>query len=574
LRKRWVLPAAVPVAVQDALVGYTDLQQRILYARGIHDRKSAERYLLGRDVQEHDPFLMQGMKRAVNRIREAERRGEHVVVYGDYDADGITATTLLLEAFKAFGLDASHYIPSRFDEGYGLNTDALDEIAARGASLVVTVDCGVRAHPEAEHAARIGLDLIVTDHHHPGTELPPALAVINPRQAGDAYPFKQLAGVGLAYKLAQALSEDGSNFDPTSSLDLVAIGTVADLAPLVGENRTLVQKGLVQLNVTERIGLRSLVLKTGYSFGGLDTISIGFGIGPRLNAAGRLTTAEKALQLLQAQDSSLAEQAADELDRINVKRRRITADVLEKARDLVIEHVEQPGVLFAVDESFEEGVVGLAASRLTDEFYRPAVVAHRGDAETRASARSIPEFHITEALEACSDLLIRYGGHRSAAGFSVRNQDITLLKDRLNRLAMKRLSSLDLRPELNVDACVKLTEMDWELLDFIHQLEPCGQKNPRPIFAAEHVRILEKRCVGSEGKHLKLLLSDGGKAFDAIAFRLGHLEPGLPDEVDVAFRLERNDYMGVSNLQLNIEDVRPAGSFEDAQLTLMDYSGH
>jgi single-stranded-DNA-specific exonuclease len=553
--------------VEAALAGYTDLQRRILYARGIHDRGSAQRYLLDRDAKEHDPFLMRDMQRAVDRIRKAKRRGEHIVVYGDYDADGITATALLVEAFQRFGLDVSHYIPNRFDEGYGLNVDALDEIAARGASLVVTVDCGVRAHPEAEHAAEIGLDLIVTDHHHPGAELPPALAVINPRQDDDAYPFKHLAGVGLAYKLVQALSLEREEFETDPYLDLVAIGTVADLAPLIGENRTLVQRGLDRLNATDRVGLRSLVLKTGYAFGSLDATSIGFGIGPRLNAAGRLTTAEKALQLLQATEAPQADRAADELDRINMKRRRITTDVVEKARQLVVGQVEGPGVLFAVDGSFEEGVVGLAASRLTDEFYRPAIVARRGDKETRASARSIPEFHITQALEACSDLLIRYGGHRSAAGFSVRNQNVIRLKERLNRLASEQLASMDLRPEIAIDACVTLTEMDWDLLDFIRQLEPCGQMNPKPIFAVERVRLLEKRCVGAEGKHLKLTLSDGGKAFDAIAFRMGHLEPELPGEVDAAFQLERNDYMGVSSLQLKIEDVRPAGSFEDPSLT-------
>lgn len=567
MKKRWVLPGPVPTAVQEALADYTDLQRRILYAREVHDRSAAERYLLGLDTEEHDPFLMQDMQRAVDRIREARRLAEHVVVYGDYDADGITATALLVEAFHQFGLNVSHYIPNRFDEGYGLNIDALNEIVERGTSLVVTVDCGVRAHPEALHAANVGLDLIVTDHHHPGSELPPALAVINPRRPGDAYPFKHLAGVGLAYKLAQALSQQGAAFETRPFLDLVAIGTVADLAPLIGENRNLVRRGLDQLNATKRVGLRSLVSKTGYTFGDLDTTSIGFGIGPRLNAAGRLTTAEKALQLLQATDASLAELAADELDRINLERRRITSDVLEKARRLVMTQDDEPGILFAVDESFEEGVVGLAASRLTDEFYRPAVVARRGVSETRASARSIPEFHITKALEACSDLLIRYGGHRAAAGFSVRNQDVSRLKDRLNRLVVERLSSLDLRPEVTIDACVTLEKMDWELLDFIQQLEPCGQMNPRPIFAAERVRLLAKRCVGAQGKHLKLTLADGGKAFDAIAFRLGHLEPTLPEEVDVAFRLERNDYMGVSSLQLNVEDVRPAGSFEDPRLT-------
>lgn len=512
-------------------------------------------------------MLLEGMHRTLERLQKAGQDGERVVVYGDYDADGITATALLMEALRAFGLDVFHYIPDRFEEGYGLNREALDEIASSGASLVVTVDCGVRAIPEARHAAELGLDLIVTDHHQPGPRLPSAFALINPKQPGDRYPFKQLAGVGLAYKLAQALSQAEGKKPPENLLDLVAIGTVADLAPLTGENRTLVRRGLERLNATERAGLRSLVHKSGYSFGDLDATSIGFGIGPRLNAAGRLSTAEKALQLLQAQGTAQADEIAGELDRLNTERRRVTRVVLEKARAMVVEALELPTILFAVDESFDEGVVGLAASRLTDEFYRPSVVATRGAEVTRASARSIPEFHITEALEACSDLLVRYGGHRAAAGFSVLNQDLPRLQERLNEIGLEQLAPLDLRPEVNLDACVSLSEMSWDVLGFLEQIEPCGQKNPRPIFAAENVRVLEKRCVGADRKHLKLTLSDGGKAFDAIAFRMGFLEAELGGEVDVAFRLERNNYMGVTSLQLNVEDIRPSGSFSDSTAT-------
>lgn len=568
MKKRWVLPPEVTPAVREELAVYSDLQQQILYARGIDDHRSAERYLKGDDGVEYDPMLMQGMQRAVERVHEAMSRGEHVVVYGDYDADGITATALLVEALRALDLIVSSYIPNRFEEGYGLNNEALEEIAARGATLVVTVDCGVRADPEARHAVELGLDLIVTDHHQPGPSLPPAFAVINPKQPGDRYPEKQLAGVGLAYKLAQALAQEGADFSPESLLDLVAIGTVADLAPLTGENRFLVQRGLERLNTTERMGLKSLIQKTGYTLGELNTTSIGFGIGPRLNAAGRLTTAEKALQLLQAQDAAQSDRLAEDLERLNAERRRIMQVVLEKARAAITGDVDPPAILFAADASFDEGVVGLAASRLTDEFYKPAIVATRGAEVTRASARSIPEFHITEALDKCSDLLVRYGGHRAAAGFSALNENIPRLRDRLNELAAEQLASLDLRPEVKLDARVTLSEMDWDVLAFMEQLEPCGHQNPRPVFAAENARVLEKRRVGSDKNHLKLTLSDGGKAFDAIAFRMGQLESELGREVDVAFRLERNDYMGVTSLQLNVEDVRPSGSFQDPQATV------
>ena len=571
MKKRWRLTPPIPPDVQHSLAEYRPFEQEILFNRGIRTTKEVDAYFTFGISQDHDPFLMSGMDQAVERLQAAVVSGENIVIYGDYDADGVTATALLVDVLRRIGASVGHYIPNRFNEGYGLNHDALTKIRERGGELVITVDCGVRAVDEIEHAVSLGLDVIVTDHHQPGTYLPPALAVINPSQRGDSYPFKELAGVGVAYKLAQALLRRLGQPEPIESLDLVAIGTVADIVPLYGENRQLVRMGLEQLNRTQRLGLRAIIETIGHDFGHLNTTTIGFGIGPRLNAAGRLDSAERAFNLLIAIEEMEAKHLANQLEEINRERQHITREMVERARIQVVGKDPPPLLIIAIDPGFNQGVIGLAASRLVEEFYRPSIVAAYGEKVIRGSARSIPEFHITEALDECEELLERYGGHSAAAGFSVRNERFDEFKQRINQVATEKLAEIELRPTLTVDAVVRFSDLDWSLHEFIERMEPCGYGNPFPVLAVQDVEVVSKRTVGAEGRHLKLTMRDEQKkVFDAIAFRQGHFYTDLQQRVDLAFRLERNDYRGVSSLQLNVLNIRPAGSLDDPNMTIRE----
>jgi single-stranded-DNA-specific exonuclease len=479
-----------------------------------------------------------------------------VVVFGDYDADGTTATALLTGVLRSLGFDTGWYVPNRFTEGYGLNEPALTEIRRSGTALVISVDCGIRSNAVVESANSGGLDVIITDHHLPGPELPPALAVIDPNRDDDRYPYKGLAGVGLAYKLAEALSQTSGGGNLTEQLDLLAVGTIADLAPLTDENRQLVAMGIERLNAATRPGLRALSEFSGHKQGSITSSSVGFGLGPRLNAAGRLADAGMAVELLLATDGSVAWERAGELDRLNRERQDLTIETLERARALALENRQSEHLLLAADPEFHEGVIGLAAGRLVEEFYRPALVARIEGDEMRGSARSIPEFHITDALQACSELLLKFGGHAQAAGFSLLVENRERFMSRLAELAADKLSGLDLMPSLEIDASLDFTELDDELMAFIDRLQPCGQANPYPVFSTSAVEILSKRVVGKGGRHLKLTVRQSGRVLDAIAFGFGQQIGELPQRLEMAYRLERNEFRGVVSLQLNVQDLR------------------
>jgi len=538
----------------------------LLFNRGYATQAEAHAFLKAEPDFATDPFQLSGMEEAVERIGFALKHGEAIAVYGDYDVDGVTATALLVETLQQLGADARSYIPNRFDEGYGLHAEALDHLRADGVRLVITVDCGIRSFAEAQHARDLGLDLVISDHHHPlEGDLPPALAVINPKQKGDAYPDKDLAGVGVAYKITQALlAKRISAVHPASEvwnlLDLVALGTVADLAPLVGENRALVQKGLKQIRATRRQGLSSLAAVAEIAIHQVTAGQIGYVLGPRLNAAGRLESALVALELLTTSDAGRAGQLAQQLDAQNRQRQALTRAIQEKAARLALVDPEPPFLLFAADESFNPGVVGLAASRLSETYYRPAIVAAKGPAETRGSCRSIPEFHITEALDRCADLLVRHGGHAAAAGFTVRNENLPELQARLSAIAEAQLSQQELQPTLSADMEIPLSHLDFDLLKLLADFEPTGYGNPPALFVSRNVRVKSARAVGAEGKHLKLVLEDErGVAYDAIGFHMGHMQPTLPARVDLLYALEANEYNGRTTLQLNLKDLKPAG---------------
>jgi len=579
--KRWQVKPCAPPSHIARFPHLHPITVQVLYNRGLTDPAQVDAFLSGGD-SEANPFDLPALPDAVTRLRRALRAGEPIAVYGDFDTDGVTATVLLVQTLRALGGHVRPYIPHRVEEGYGLREAALTRLAHEGVRVVVTVDCGIRSPGEVAHANRIGLDVIVTDHHTPGRQLPEAVAVVDPKRADSRYRFKDLAGVGVAYKLAQALLRSQRKTPVTVQevrleeedlVDLVALGTVADLVPLKGENRTLVCKGLARINNPERRpGVEALCRQAGLKPGQVDATAIGYALGPRINAAGRLAHAETAYQLLETEYPAEAEQLAGELDRLNRERQQLTLETQERARQLALAAADEAPLLFAADPSFAAGIVGLVASRLVDDFYRPAVVVEKGEEVSRGSARSIPEFDIIRALDECEHLLIRHGGHAAAAGFTVANEHLDELAHRLRRLAAEQLATVELIPVLNVDAEVKLSEMTWELQRELSRLEPCGYANPHALFLSRNVRISDQRAVGGEGKHLKLTLFDGRTTWDGIAFRQGELAGKLPDQVDIVYHLEVNEWNNERRLQLNIQDVRPAGLDDVAARLQLDQS--
>lgn len=563
LPRRWEIAPRAPDSYLRALADVHPVVAQILYARGLTDPAEA-RAFLRKEMGPDDPFDLHGMHRAVDYIRRAIRRGDPIAVYGDFDADGVTATAILVLTLRSLGADVRPYIPHRVREGYGLNPRAVQELATTGIRLLITVDCGVRSPREIALARRLGMNVVVTDHHLVGEEPLAAVAVVNPRQPECPYPYKGLAGVGLAYKLAQALLRVNQKVPLKGSkplseeelLDLVALGTVADLAPLTGENRALVSRGLERLNASPRPGVEALMRVAGLAPGKVNAWAIGYVLAPRLNAPGRLEHADLAYRLLMAEYPEEAHRLAQQLDDLNRKRQQLTAETQERARAIVLAHQADWPLLFVADPEFPSGVVGLVAARLVEEFYRPAIVVERGEVVSRGSARSIPEFHIADALKACDDLLIRHGGHASAAGFTARTDLLNPLRDRLLEEAARQLAGLELAPAFRIDAEIPLKAATLPLWEAIQQLEPFGEGNPEPLFLTRNVQVRRAVAVGADGAHLKLTLSDGQAVWDGVAFGRGEEARRIPDRADIVYRLRRDDWNGAARIQLDLQDWR------------------
>jgi single-stranded-DNA-specific exonuclease len=558
--------------VLDRFAAMDPLLVQVLYNRGLHDPHEVQFFLGGQELagsssSVDNPFALRDMDRAVDVLIRAIKRRDPIAIYGDFDADGVTATAVLVQTLTGLGADVRPYIPRRVDEGYGLNVPALRKLYQDGMRLVVTVDCGIRAVEEIEQARR-GLEIIVTDHHTVGPELPFALAVIDPKREDCPYPFKKLAGVGVAYKLAQALIREAPksrvavHVEEQSLLDLVALGTVCDLVPLMGENRALVKLGLDVLNRARREGVRALLRVARLRPGDVSASSIGFGLGPRLNAAGRVGDASLSYELLVTGDRREAERLAGRLNDRNRLRQDLTAQAYELAKGMALSRDQGVPLLFAAHKGFQSGIVGLVAGRLTEAYYRPAVVVEKGEETCKGSCRSIAEFHITRALDECRDLLVRHGGHEAAAGFTVRTENLDALMERLSDIAWRELGGLlrskELVPRIEIDAAVPLATMDWEAAEWLQQLEPCGEENPTPVFLSRGVPVVRAQAVGAEGRHLRLSLGDGEQVRDAIAFSQGDRLEELGERVDVVYALEVNEWNGERRLQLNVRDIRPA----------------
>ncbi len=558
---RWKVAKPAP---QEYLAQIQDLPPYIaqcLYNRGLKTPQEAYAFLSG-EAEEDDPFQLQGVHQAVARIRQAIRQEERIAVYGDFDADGVAATALLTQTISSLGGEAWPYIPHRVDEGYGLHSEALERLAQEGCRLLVTVDCGVRSIEEVGYARQLGLEVIITDHHSPPQELPPALAVVNPKREDCPYPFKGLSGAGVAFKLAQAflrversvpLFRKGTALREEELLDLVALGTITDLSPLLGENRSLVKRGLSTLNDSPRPGI--LALSAPLKERTITSQTVGYILGPRLNAAGRLGDAMTSYRLLTTPSPAEAQELALELEERNRQRKDLTLQVLEEAQKR-IEGQESEPILFAKGEGFPCGVIGLVASRLSEEFYRPAVVIEWGEEESRGSARSIPEFDITKALDECRDLLLGYGGHSVAAGFTVKSEHLATLEERIRGIAARQLSDLELVPTLSIDAEIPLTDLEPTIFAAAQTLEPFGPSNPAPTFLSRGVEVRGARLVGET--HLRLMVTDGRVIWDGIAFGRGEEANSLPRHLDIVYVPEIQWWNNEERLQLRVLDLRPA----------------
>lgn len=577
MKCEWVIAGQAPDDFFTALPELHALTAQTLFARGHDSPDTARAFLLGK-LPKDDPLSIKDMDRAVERILRAVSQQERIAVYGDYDCDGVTACALLMTTLNALGAQAQVYIPDRFEEGYGLNATALDTLKAQGVALVITVDCGVRAHKEALHARAIGLDLIITDHHElEGAEVPDALAVINPRRADCVYPFKSLAGVGIAFRLAQCLirAQRPANLKEGELLDFVAIGTVADLVPLTDNNRMLVKHGLQRIRENPRLGIRALLMAARVPLQQVDAGKIGFGLAPRLNAAGRLESALEAYHLLMATDPAQADEIAQHLNLRNEERQTLTTQMAREAEQAALadgrgaaserpEAADGPALLFAASESYNAGVIGLAAARLVEKFYRPAVVVSVSNGEARGSCRSVHGFHITEALDACRDLLLKHGGHAAAAGFTTRIDNLETLRQRLQEIATQQQPSAGWQRTLRIDAEQPLDRINWKALRELTQLEPHGMHHARPSFVARKAMLTGAQRMGKveanqAAPHLKLRLRDGnGQSWDAVAWRMGErlseLKIGQP--IDIAFHLEAATWNGEERLQLQVLDFR------------------
>ena len=558
-RYRWNLLPPVPDQYLVSNSSIPSLIVQLLFNRGLKEPAQLASFLTSDISLSSSPLLLPDMHKAVARIYQALLSGEPIAIYGDYDADGITATALLVQGLSALGGTVIPYIPHRLTEGYGLKTAALENLRQQGIGLVVTVDCGITSLSEVKRARKMGLAIVITDHHTPLPEIPPAVALVNPKLAGSAYPFTELTGAGVAFKLLQALYQSVGREEQLEALvDLAAVGTVADMSPLLGENRYLVKEGLKVMNHSPRLGIRAIMEQAGLSDGNLDSGCISWIIAPRLNAAGRLEHAMSSYKLLTTDSPDEARRLARWLEQKNTERQKLTASTLARAREQVLSRGLSP-LLIAGDKDYFIGIAGLVASRLAEEFYRPAVVIKTGEKVSSGSCRSIPEFNIIAALKESQHLLSQFGGHSQAAGFTLPTRNLPRFEETLLNLATTQLREVELRPGLDNDAEVTLPGLGGDTFQVTQQLAPFGRGNPIPTYLSRRVEVTDCRTMGNGGEHLRLKLRQEGARWDGVAFRLGNCLADVAPSLDIVYNLEIDRWRGKETLRLNILDFAPTG---------------
>ena len=572
----WVLPKAdriwSPVPCDDGAVqqltaelDISPVTARLLCIRGLGDLEQARRFLSPSLDDLLDPFALTDMRPAVDRILGAIERQERIAIHGDYDVDGVTSTVILRRALELLGADVTHFIPERLRDGYGLQPASLDRLHADGVRLVISVDCGIRGVEAALHARTLGLDLVITDHHEPDTELPDAFAVINPKRHDCTYPDKNLAGVGVALKLVQALcAKTGKTAWLPAFVKVAAIGTLADVVPLTGENRVIAKLGLQMLSKgPHKVGLRSLLDVCGLTGKDIDSYHIGFVLAPRVNAAGRMSSPDIAARLLLASDEALGEEArglAEQLNTENIRRQQEEAEIVAQARKVVETDLEigSRTVIVVAGEGWHRGVIGIVASKLVDAFHRPAIVLSTDGDMAHGSCRSIPAFNMLAALESCADTMAKFGGHKQAAGLTIESGRIRELRARVNDFADGCLEPDDLRPRLWIDGALTFKSITEQVASEMMRMAPFGAGNPNPVFSTSRVEIVDgPRRV--KDRHLKMAFRQDGRVLRGIAWRASEREAFVTEHrgaIDLAFSLEQDSWNGERYLQLSVADFR------------------
>ncbi len=570
LNKKWILTdpeTGLVDGLRDQL-GLSPLIAKLMVNRDLADPEAARFFLDAQLENVHDPFLMRGMDVAVRRIVRAIQNNETITVYGDYDVDGVTSAALMVHFFRELNAPFDFYLPNRMKEGYGLNEKALETIKARGCSLVITADTGITALSQVAHANKIGMEVIVTDHHQLAEEgLPDALAVLNPHQPDCNYPFKFLSGVGIVFKLAagirRGLLDAGWEADRLPNLkqhlDLFALGTIADMAPLVDENHVLTSHGLEALRNSVKPGVVALKSVVGVD-GKVDSSSVGFGMGPRLNAAGRLGQPDRGLHLLVSSDLNEAMEMAKSLDALNEERKETQKWCVEEAEYLLERQVDldNENVIVLASENFHQGVIGIVASKLAEKFYRPAILIALEKGKGKGSARSIPAFNLVKALNQCADHLIQFGGHAYAAGLNIEEGRVDDFRKAMNRVGDEFLTEEALMPELKMDATLTMPDITQELFKEIEMLEPFGQMNKVPVFISREVRARDVRFVGKEANHVRFRALQGGQFRNVIGFNLAHAFQSIDadEPIDLVYELRRNTYNGRNSIEMKLLDLR------------------
>ncbi len=565
MKKNWQLAKRITLEFQNQFPEINPLILQLFFDRGIDNQEKLDDFWnpdYGQD--QHDPFLFLEMEKAVKRIFKAIQKKEKILIWGDYDADGVTSTAVLYLTLKKLGAEVEVFLPDRETDGYGINHKELRYLKERKIKLIITVDCGISNHEELEAIKKLGMEAVVTDHHSQPLKLPKACAVLNPKLDKEKYPFKRLAGVGVAFKLAQALlrrSKDEDKGFEKWLLDLVAVGTVADCEPLLGENRVLVKYGMVVLNKTRRQGLQELI-KISRLETPLDTYNISFQLGPRLNAASRMDHANTAFQLLITESKEEGQEIAKKLNEINYQRQLMITKIMKEARAQV-KDVENKKIIIVETPTnwyWPVGVIGLVAGKLQDEFYRPTIVITKNEKkELQGSARSVPNFNIVKAIEECKDQLLRFGGHPMASGFSLEEKKLTKFKEEIEKVADRELKDFEFTPALKIDAKIDLGDINWDFQEELEKFEPFGEGNKRPKFLSTNLQVVGLERLGKSEQHLKISVIQ--KSFHSkkfIGFNLGKeigLKLKIGDLVDIVFEIGVNKWNGNKELQQKIVDI-------------------
>lgn len=558
MTKKWQIYQIENERVEELQKKYNinKLLATILVNRGIIEEKQIEKFLNPKRSDFYDPYEMPDMGIAVKRIVKAIENKEKTIIYGDYDVDGITSVTVLKSFLEERGLEVAEYIPNRLEEGYGLNKNAVEEIAKQGYKLMITVDCGISAIEEVKYANEFGIETIVTDHHEPGNELPKAIAVVDAKRKDNKYPFRNLAGVGVVFKLIQAIGMELKldEKDYLKYLDIVCIGTISDIVPLVDENRVIVKLGLKLVEQTRNLGLRAILQASGYSK--IDSSTISFGVAPRINACGRMGHQEEALRLFLSKEINEVNELTQKLNEYNRLRQEteksIYADaIMQIERDGLASH----STIVVMGKNWHHGVIGIVSSKITEMYFKPSILLCEEEDYGKGSGRSIPGFDLYEALTECNDTIEKFGGHSMAVGINVKKDKFEEFKQKLEQIARERHIE-EIVPILKIDAQISLDEINKDMVDSLKELEPFGEENKTPLFVFKNLKIDSIRAL-SEGKHLKLTLKDNKNIVNAIGFNLGELSNDyrIGDKVDVVGNLEINSFNGVDNIQINIKDI-------------------